>query len=229
MSWSGVQWDITPYTLELDENDHLYYVERLIVEANTNSNTLTPVLVREDANITLSAISTASRLMSEITINRLGPVLALQLNNSSWGSQNIQIHEVALFLRKLELVMNMAPTRNRSMIPGRTTTPTSAILFDINPFLLPENPHHINPVMRRLFIDAVTGAQTVTPHLILDDGTDVTLAGITTATRVVTEYSVMRSDRIKRVQLSGDFTKSSNIIFSVESDWYYPSSRSYQR
>ena len=186
------------------------------------------MLIREDSNITLSTISTATRLMTEIAVNRLGPLLGLQLN-ATYGSQNIQIHEIALFLRKLELVMNMSPTRARTMVPGRSVTPTSTILFDIHPYLLPENTHHVNPVMRRLFVDAQTGALTVTPHLILDDGTDLTLAGITTATRTITEYSIMRSDRVRRIQLSGDFTNSSNIIFSIESDWYYPATRAYQR
>ncbi len=228
MAWSGIQYDTTPYTLEIDEQDQLYYIERLIVEANTGSNVVTPVLIREDSNITLSTISTATRLMTEIAVNRLGPMLGLQLN-ATYGSQNIQIHEIALFLRKVELVMNMAPTRSRTMVPGRSVTPTSTILFDIHPFLLPENTHHINPIIRRIYVDAqIAVGQTVTPVLTYDSGTTSVLAALATGTRDITEYSIMTSNRVRRIHLAGDFTNSGNIIFSIESDWYYPSSRAYR-
>lgn len=221
MALDTLNYDILPYSREFDELGNLFYVERIVVEADTDGTSVTPTISFNDSDVALTAFSTSSRGFSEISVNRLGPVDAISftpINSIEW-------YGVESFIRPIEMGANIVPGGMHTSFPGRTSDASTSISFDINPFSMPESARHINPILRYLYIDIETGAQTVTPTLINDAGTETALTGITTATRAISEFSILATNRIKTVRLDGDFTNSAIILYNIQIDMYIPAGR----
>lgn len=227
MPINTLQYDILPYSREFDDLGNLYYIDRLIVEANTQGEDVTATLDFNDTTSSFTAFNTTTRTFNEIAINRLGPLDGVSLtpiNDIAW-------YGVEMFIRPIQLGVNLVHTgqgpqrKFMASFPGRTSDATTSIQFDINPFSFPEDSRHINPMLRYLWLDIETGAETVTPVLINDAGTETTLTGITSATRGISEFSILATNRIKTIKLNGDFTNSSIILYDIECDIYIPNKR----
>lgn len=227
MPLDTIIYDILPYSREFDELGHLYYVDRLIFEANTDGATVTPTIDYNGTEVALSTFSSTSRTFSEITVNRLGPIDNIQvtpINEIYWYGCEMHIRPIQLGVQLVHVGGGPERKFNSSM-PGRTSDASESISFDINPFSFPEDARHVNPVLRYLWLDIVTGAQTVTPVLVNDQGTETTLTAITSASRSIQEFSILATNRIKTIRLDGDFTHSSVILYDIEIDLYVPNKR----
>lgn len=227
MAIDTASYDILPYTREFDELGNLFYIDRLIFEANTDSNVVTPTITFSHGDVTLSTFSSSTRSFSEVAVDRLGPI-----SNISFTPINfIQWYGVEMFIRSLEMNVKIVDTgrgpqrAGEGNFPGRTSDAATSISFDINPFSFPADVRHINPVLRYLWLDIKTGAETITPVLVNDAGTETTLTGITNATRAISEFSILATNRIRTVRLDGDFTSSDVILYDISADLYIPRSR----
>lgn len=228
MALDTVVYDILPYSREFDQLGNLYYVERLIFEANTVGESVTPSIdFSSGTSESFTTFSSTVRQFNEVSINRLGPI-----DNISFTPINeIFWYGVEMFIRPIQLGVQMVYTgggKDRNFMtsfPGRTSDASTSISFDINPFSFPEDARHINPVLRYLWLDIVTGGQTVTPVLVNDQGTETTLTAITAATRDISEFSILATNRIRTIRLDGDFTNSSIILYDIECDIYVPNKR----
>lgn len=220
----ALQWEVLPFTKQMDEMAQLMMIERLQVEAHTDSLVVTPYIVRQDNTITLSGFSTSDWDNVVVEINRLGPLVGLLLQGS-FSTGRIRLTNVDIVVRMLDLGVNIVPLGARTVFPGRTTKPETSLIWDINPFALPEDARFLNPVLRRLWVDIETGTETVTPVLTFNDGTTSTLSGITNASRAVTEFSLITSQRLKQVRLDGDFKSEEIILHDIEVDMYIPPRR----
>ena len=72
-----------------------------------------------------------------------------------------------------------------------------------------------NAILRRLFIDANTSGQTLTPTLIYVDGTTQALATFSSVGRQVKEYALALTKRWIAVQIAGSLTLQVN-IYGIE-------------
>jgi hypothetical protein len=221
MALDRIKYDVIPYTRELDELGNLFYVERLVLETNTNGNSVTPTLGFEAGDVVLSSVSNTSRGMLEVAVNRLGPLNSVELAPVS----QIDWYGVELFVRPVMLGVNIVERGQQVVLPGRTSNSAVNLIFDINAFSFPEDARHINPIVRRLFIDIETGAETVTPTLNFDGGGSITLSGITLASRAIIEFAILNANRVKNITLAGDFSSSDVILYDIEIDIYIPSQR----
>jgi hypothetical protein len=221
MALDILRYDVWPFTRDLDQLSNLFYVERLVVEADTDDELVTASFVFEDATVTPATASNSSRGMLNFDVNRLGPLHYLTLSPAA----DIQWYGIELFIRPVVLGINIVESGQRVAMPGRTNDASTSIRFDINPFSFPADARHVNPIVRRIFVDIETGDNTVTPSLLLDSGSTVALTAITEATRTIVELNVLQARRVKAVILTGDFADGEVILYDLEADVYLPSAR----
>lgn len=223
MALDSFSYDFVEQVREYTQLGNLYYIERITVEANTRGVDVTPVLRLEATDYTLDVVNTTVRDLVEIDVNRIGPISRLNFS----PVLGIQWYQVAVVIRPLLLGIKVVARNLRTTYPGRTSNMASYIRWDVNAFALPNDARNQQIIMRYLFLDLETGAESITPVLYYNDGTTETLRETTQATRGVVEYPILTSKRIKWVQLDGDFTNSDIIIYDVELDAYLPSRRQY--
>jgi hypothetical protein len=229
MALDTVTYDILPYHRDFDLLGNLYYVERLIFEANTDGEAVTPKIdFSSGTSESFTTFSSTVREFNEVAINRLGPIDNISftpINEIYWYGVEMHIRPIQLGVQIVNSGSNALQRITRIDYPGRTSDASTSISFDINPFSFPEDARHVNPVLRYLWLDIVTGAQTVTPVLVNDQGTETTLTAITAATRAISEFSILATNRIRTIRLDGDFTHSSVILYDIEADLYLPNKR----
>lgn len=221
MALDRLKYDVYPFTRQLDQLSNLFYIERLALEVDTDDQDVTATFYFEDATVSPTAVSNSARGMLSIDVNRLGPLNSVEITPIT----GVDWYGVELFIRPVFLGVNFVELGKRSAMPGRTVDASTSLIFDINPFSYPEDARHVNPIVRRIFVDIETGSNTVTPSLTLDDGTSVGLTAITEATRTIVELNVLQARRVKSVVLSGDFADGEVILYDLEIDVYLPSAR----
>lgn len=221
MPLDTVAYDLQPFARDMDQLKNLVYVERLTVEANTNGLSVTPSVVFQHATVDLSTFSSTSRTMHETEINRIGNLVRVELN----PLHQIAWYGVELFVRTVDLNIQTVAGGRISSIPGRSNDLDTSLIFDINPFSFPEDARNIKPIVRRLWIDIVSGSESITPSIQHDDGTTTTLTAITHASRQIAEFNILVGKRARRLTLSGDFTDSGVVLYDISLDLYQPSSR----
>lgn len=229
MSLDTVTYDILPYHRDFDLLGNLYYIERLVFEANTDGVSVTPKIdFSSGTSESFSTFSSTVRQFNEVTINRLGPIDNISftpINEIYWFGVEAFIRPIQLGVEIKNAGKNASTRIVRVDYPGRTSNASESISFDINPFSFPPDARHVEPVLRYLWLDIVTGAQMVTPVLVNDLGVETTLTAITAASRGIQEFSILASNRIRTVRLDGDFTHSSVILYDIECDLYIPNHR----
>lgn len=221
MALDQVDFDITQQTKQYQQLANLFYIERINIEANTRGQTVTPTLQLEATSITLPTFSTAARDLVEIDVNRIGPFSALSLNPVS----SMQWYSVGMVVRPIVLGLKVVARDLRIVFPGRSSSIATTIRWDINPFALPADARNAQIIVKRVYLDIVTGAQSVTPVIEYTDGTTESLLAVTQATRGIVEFAVLTGKRIRAFRLDGDFTNSAIVVYDVELDAYLPSAR----
>jgi len=233
MAFEGIAYPVDDYTRELDELDRIIMFDRFLVDINTGSTAVTPVLIMNGTEVTFTDLNNAARTVEEIAVDRFGPCQEAQLRYDL--ANDVKIYALDLVIRPLDLGINILvggkssssgmAAGTRVEMRGRASDPTTSIFYDINPFSLPTDARAQNAIIQRLYIDAVTGAQTITPVLVFEDGTTTSLTGLTNASRAITEYSIGTTQRLKRLRLDADFTNSAIIVYDVEIDLYISKSQ----
>ena len=218
MAFDRISYPIVEQTKEFTQRPNLFYIDRLMIEANTRGQVVTPTLVLEDLVITLPTFSTTVRDHVEIDVDRIGSFSRLELSPAS----GIQWFMAEVVIRPLQLGVALLPSGGRQQFPGRSDDVSSFLFFELKPFAVPTDARLSCIITKRLYIDIETGGETVTPVLLFADGTTQTLAGITQATRGVVEVSVLASTRLVGVRLDGDFSNSDIILYDIEVDMYVP-------
>ena len=221
MALDSFSYDVVEQIREFTLLSNLYYVERVTAEINTRGIDVTPLLRLEATDYTLDAINTTVRDLVEIDVNRIGPFSRLNFSPVS----GIQWYQVSVVLRPLTLGLKIVARGIRTVFPGRSSSVSTYLEWDINPFSLPQDARNQQIIVRRLYLDLVTETEIVTPVLHFNDGTTETLRATIQATRGVVEYPILISKRLNKVRLNGDFTNSSIILYDVELDAYLPSKR----
>ena len=221
MAVDEITFDVALKTRELTEQGQLFYVEYFIIESNTRSQDVTIDIKLEDTVVSLPTYSTTERDFTQVRVDRLGPISQIVFSPVA----NVQWYGTEVFIRPVNLGLNLLVQRARSTMPGRSVDNTSGVRFEVNPFSLPESARFVSPIYRRLYVDIVTGAEVVTPVLEFDDGTTQTLGTITHATRAIAEFALCTTKRVRAVRLDGDFSNASVILYDLEADINVPNAR----
>jgi len=226
MALLGPQYEILSYTQELTEQGNLFYIERLLVECNTNGQSVTPRLTFDnDTTVDLASFSTTFRRFIQVDIERLGPLVDLALVNSNFAGSGIAFFSLELQLRPVQLGVNLIGIGSKVEIPGRSPDVSNALVFDINPFTLPEDARFITPIPRRLYIDIKTDSSGIQVELENDDGTLTNVGTFVSTTRSVLDLSILTGQRLRSVIIGGDFSGTDTILYDIELDTYTPGNR----
>lgn len=221
MALNQFAFDIVQQTKEFQQLGNLFYFERLIAEVNTRGVAVTPTLTLETTDISLSTITTSTRDLVEVTVDRLGPFSALTFSPVT----DMQWYSVGAIIRPLVLGLRLVGRALRTTYPGRSASVATTIRWDINPFALPADARNQQIIAKRVYLDLVTGSESVTPVIEYADGTSDSLSAVTQATRAVVEFAVLTGKRLKAFRLDGDFSNSDIVIHDVEMDAYMPNAR----
>lgn len=218
MALDRVVYPVVEQNPELSQQSNLFYLDRYVAEVNTRNLVVTPTLTLGTTEITLPTFSTGERDHVEIAIDRIGPLGSLTIAPVA----GMQWWRNELVLRPIQLGVGMLPRGIRQQFPGRSSDMATGIIFELKPFSLPEDARLECIIIKRLYIDIVTGAESVTPVLVLADGTEQTLAPITHATRQVADIALAIGQRVTAVRLDGDFTSPDVVLYDIEMDMYLP-------
>jgi hypothetical protein len=218
-----LKWDIWTETQKLDNLSELFYLERITVDADTNSQNLVLEVGFGAANTTQSTnINSAARENLTTSWDLLGPINHLILDGDFESQTGIKIYNIAVDLRPLPLQLSVLGKQQNISINGRASLPEEVLRWDIWDHQLPEDARHVNPIIRRLWVDCVSSVNSISMGYLLDDDTAVEQTAFTQATRGIVIWDRMIAGRVKQVFLCGDFTVATTSVYGIGMDIYIP-------
>jgi hypothetical protein len=156
---------------------------------------------------------------NEFVISDEKTTLALSLADSTWRDVGVP---VKAFHYEEDTKKLTAAFNDRHVIledEGALTDDGTPVPLDVETWGVLSGASVLG-VTRRLFIEADTDGEKVTPKIVLD-GTEITLPVLTTLKRETVEYAVHRTGRLLSVRLEGSISKRVE-VFGVEADVYIP-------
>lgn len=200
---------------QYDMTDRVFVLDRLTLEADTDSTDITPTIRMATFSFSLPVMNNATRGIQVYDIDRMGNLEeVILLGDFFTGLAVPTIWRVELHMRELELGMTVTTSGQRLSYPARAEVPSVGITFEI-----PPNRREFDNTgnllwIERLVIDANTGGATITVE-IETDGATFTVGTVSTTARDYTEIFVQRPGPIIELRLLGDFTADVN-VFGVE-------------
>lgn len=209
-----ITFEIPPNRREFDDTNTLFILDRLVLDTDSNSSTITPVIdVQAGGTITLSGLSTTSRSLAEVDIDRVGTIHSLRLQDDF--TDDVQLFGVELYLRPLVLGITVTTTGSRGQVRGRSVDPTTAIIFEVQPILEELNMQGALVWIERLVVEADTNSSTITANITSNGVTIAPSQTVTTTSRSYVEIPVQRPGPVFDVRLLDDFTDDVQ-LFGVE-------------
>lgn len=205
--------EIPPNRRELDDTGTLYVLDRLVVEADTQGGGFVPVIdVQAGASVTLTAISTSSRSYVSRQIDRIGTIRGLRLLGDYTGDR--RFYGVELYIRPLMLGVNLTTRGTRAEIPGRTLSPSTEIIYEMQPLHQELNMQGSLFWIERIVVEANTNGSTITV-LIDTDGVTIVAGTVSSTSRGYVELVVERPCPIRALRLQDNFTDNVQ-LFGIE-------------
>lgn len=209
-----IVFEIPPNRREFDDAGTLFILDRLVFDIDSNGSTITPIIdVQGGGSITLSGVSSTVRQLVEVSIDRVGTIHSLRLQDDFTG--DVQIFGVELYMRPLVLGVNITTANTRGQVRGRTVDPTTSITFEVQPILQELNAQGTLMWIERLVVEADTNSSTITPSIVSNGANYIPSTTITTTARSYTEIAVQRPGPVFEVQLADNFTDDVQ-LFGVE-------------
>lgn len=203
---AGATFEMQPTRQEINELGSLFWIERAVVEANTDSNDLT--LTYEDGlgnAIAIGTINNAARGYKEFSIERPGPLRAVDITTDLTPA--IEIYGIELFVRPVALtVQDRTGSSNVSVKhDGKMIDQTAGVIFDVDPYRNELDGDTYIPLVELVIVDINTGGNDIVPKVVTELESFV-LSAINTTVRETVVFKINRIGNIQRVELSGDFT-----------------------
>lgn len=200
-------WQIQPALQDMNQLGDLFWIERVVVEADTDSNDAVVEYVNGLGNtITVGTVNTASRTYTEFSVEEPGPVREFRIDVGAI-EDDIQVFGVEMFIRPVILTIQDrtgASTINTKH-DGKMVDQTSGVIFDIDPFRNEADGDSYVPLVEFLILDINTGGTDITPKVVTELGT-LFLTAANTTSRETIVYDVSRIGNVTSVELQGDFT-----------------------
>ena len=194
--------EVQPLLQELNMQGSLFWVERVVVEADTNGSDITVIVDTDAGPLTVGTVNTSSRTYAEIDIERPAPVRALRLQDDF--TDNVNVFAVELHMRPVEIGFNLFGGQ-RFTHTGKLVSPGTSLVFDIDPARA-ELDGTINvPLIEYLNLEINSGGTSVTPKIETEFGT-IELESTSSTSRETTVYEIQQVGNVREVRLDGDWT-----------------------
>jgi hypothetical protein len=203
-------------TAALDQVGRLFIIDRLAVEANTDSTTVTPSLIMHGSTITLAGISNAARGFTEFEIDRVGQLEEVRLaGDFTVSGTRPQVYRVEVYLRELQLGVNVTSGQQRLAIGGRAVDPSTGATFEMQPIKQELNQLGSLLWVERVVVEADTDSNDLTLTYTDGLGNAIALGTVNNATREYTEFSIERPGPVRALNITTDLTADIQ-IFGIE-------------
>ena len=204
--------EVQPIQQLFNELGTLYFIERLVLETDTNSSTITPTINIGGGSITLSTVSTTARGYTEIDVERVGPIENLTLADDF--TDDVQIFGIEMFIRPVTLGIRL-PDGNRMEVDGKAVDAGTKLVFDIDPADRRFDALSYVPLIERFYIDCDSASQDITPTLITENQT-ITLNAANSSARDTIDYDINYIGRLRQVELAADFVTNAIKLYGLE-------------
>jgi len=215
-SSTEVIWDVKAFQQEMSNITELMIVDRLTIEIDTNSTTVTPKITTNTGTHTLSTINNSAKGMVEISIDQIGSIDDIQLEADF--TTNIQIWRVELYVRPA--VLGITIGQQRAEIGGRSAVPNTTLTFDIDPENKLLDMLSFIPLVERLTIDVDTkntSGNNITAKILVADADTITLSpAFGTAARETVTFDVNRVGKVRGVELDAPWNSGAISLFGLE-------------
>lgn len=203
---AGTAIDIAWETAGADTpQDIVLFIERVFIDIDTASQTVTPVLVHQYATDTLTTINNSSRSSVEREIQEM--VLRPSIRFTGSVSAQVTLYDVELEYRQVELGINIEGSQ-RVTVPGRWREDlgdNGRIVFEIDPEIKFLDQTDELYVIDRLTVEHDAEGTSITPRIELRN-TTVTLSSLSpVSTRTVDEIEIDRIGPINELSLDAPF------------------------
>lgn len=203
---SGATFEMQPIRQELNQQGTLIWVERVVVEADTDSNDLDLTYTDGLGNaITIGTVNTSSRTYTEFTLETPTPMRALNITSDL--TDDIQIFGIEMHVRPVALTIQDRTGGNAVNVKhdGKMITQTSAVVFDVDPFRNETDGERYIPLIETLSLDIDPGGTEITPKIVTELET-LFLTSVSNDGRATQVWDINRVGNIQSVELTGDFT-----------------------
>ena len=211
---TGLVFEVQPVIQILNQQDGLFWVDRLVVEADTNGATVTVnVDFGGGSVIAVGTVNTTTRGYVEIIVQRPAPIRTVTL--SADFTTDIQIFGVEFYVRPVVLGIKNVDTGTRAGFTGRMIDGSTEILLTVNPEQRIYDGQVGAPRIQHLYLDIDTNSFNVTPEIVTGART-IALGEGATASRETVVYEIMEVGDIQEVKLTGDFVGNPIGLYGVE-------------
>ena len=197
-----IVFELQPLIQELNMQGTLFWIERIVVEANTNGSTITVLIDTDGATITAGTVNTTTREYVELFIQRPAPVRAVRLQDDF--TDDVQLFGVELHVRPVELGINTFGG-GRFTHDGKMIDPDTQLVFDIDPARHELDGTVNAPLIQYVNLELNSAGTTVTPQIDTEFGL-IELAPTSSTTRETIIYELQQVGNPSEFRLLGDFT-----------------------
>jgi hypothetical protein len=210
---TAITFEIPPSFRILDQLNTIYFIERLAVDIDSNSVSVTPSITTENATITLTAISSTARNTIEEDVERVGPVQSVTLTGDFTG--DVQLFGIEMAIRPVSLGVRIG--QQRFDIDGRFEDANTSLIFDIDPENKLLDSLTFIPLLERLSIDMDTNSNPVTVTILAAEATSITTGDtINVGSRFNTILFLNYVTKVRGIQLLGSFDTGAISLYGLE-------------
>lgn len=204
--------EVPPNRREFDNTGRLFWIERVVVEANTGGTTLTVEFECDGVTFTAGTVNTTTRSYTEIFVQRPGPIRELRILGDF--TVDVQVFGVECHVRPVNLGIQTW-AQNRFTYDGKVIAPGTEIVFDIDP-----DRHEIDgtvnvPTVQWLYLDIDTAEADIRPRIVTEFG-DIVMTLANTDKRCTLVYDLHEIGNIHQLTLEGDFANNAIGLYGVE-------------
>lgn len=207
---ASLQFDLSP--LEESMIGQIYLFERLLLDGNTNDNTVTPYIsLIGGSEATLSTFDVTTRSVEDFVIDKMGRLDKMRLDVVTWD-EDIYLQHVELIANPI--MLNLYLNGELTQIPGRYRDQNGEVFFEIYPVL--QASLYTTYVVHNFFYDVDPGSVSLQFDLQIVGDSDLTLLTTSAASRTQGEIYLTKTGRPSNLTIQGVFTGPTPVIYKLE-------------
>lgn len=198
-----INFEVQPLLQELNMEGSLFFIERIVVEADTNGNAVTVLIDTDGVTINAGSVNTTTRQYVELFVQRPAPIRGIRLQ-ADW-TQDIQPFGVEVHVRPVELGVQRFGGQGRITFDGKMVDPDTTLIFDVDPARAELDATINTPIIQFLNIEVDTQGAGINPVIETELG-NINLARLVTNARETVVYEIQEIGSIRQLRLDGDWT-----------------------
>lgn len=207
-----ITFEVPPNRREFDNLGTLYWIERIVIEADTNGSEITVVIDTDGASFTAGTVNTTTRSHTEIFVQRPGPIRNVRLQDDF--TDDVQLFGVEVMVRPVNFAIQTW-SQQRVKWDGKVVAPGTEVVFDIDP-----DRHELDgtvnvPMVEWLYLDINTNGADVRPRITTEFG-DIVMSLANTEQRCTLVYDLHEIGNIQQVDLEADYINNAIELYGCE-------------